>query len=347
MLLLKNGGQGALTAITTFLDAHPNLPTGGKLRLKEIEYATILTNIGMPNALSLAHRLIYGNQNMKLQSIISLGQNGEQVLPILNDFIASDQPIIRETTVDALVEAGKKQSIPILEKHLKIEKNDDVIFAIIRNLGEVKNSRSTAILEKYLDNSNEDLVIAALESLTDLESKKSGTKITKCLDDPRWRIQVAALKAITKLEVQNADKKIIKLLSSKDEFVRINAIGAIAGLKITNARDVLKKVFIEHDDLKGQVIAAYASMRLPIPKSFIDQLKDKDANTLFPVLQAVGDMEALGFDIAIILADNADPDVSSQATNLLAGMGKAPNRRFIVFQKILAGNNKKQSIGSA
>ncbi len=342
MLLLKNGGQGVLAAITAFLDTHPNLPTGSKLRLKEIEYATILTNIGMPDALSQAHRLIFGNQNMKLQSIISLGQNGEQVLPILSDFIKSDQPIIRETTVDALVEAGKKQSVPILEKHLKIEKNDDVVFAIIRNLGEVKSLRSAAILEKYLDNSNEDLVIAALESLTDLGSQKSGTKITKCLDDPRWRIQVAALKAITKLKVSKADKKIIKLLSSKDEFVRINAIGAIAGLRITNAQTVLKKVFMEHDDLKGQVIAAYASMKLPIPKSFIDQLKKQDANSLFPVLQAVDDMEDQGFEIANMLANHSDPDVSSQAANLLAGMSKAPNRRFIAFQEILSGNNKNK-----
>ena len=341
---LKNGGNGALTATLNFIKKHPELPAGQRMKLKELEYAIIFTQLNMGRTLSLAHQLVYGNLDTKAKALVYLSQYGSAAMRLIKDYLNDPESILRETAVDALVAAGNRQCVQYLEAHLLKEKNADVIFCILKNLAKVKSVKSAKLLVKYLNNPNEDLNIIALQSLTEIRATKYKKAIIKCLSSPRWRVQVAALEAVMKLNLK-CHKEIEKLLSSKDEFVRIKAIETLASQKGYNASKKLKKIYLENDSLKGAVINAYMSLEKPLPESFIKALKGKSIDVLSQVVSNLIVNKKTGFNMAKYLAGNSNKDISCQAIALIAKAANfALENRVAFMNKFLRSKSPDKTL---
>lgn len=339
---LKNGGNGALSATQDFIVRHPELTVGQQMKLRELKYAIIFTQLNMERTLSLAHQLVYGNLDTKAKALVYLSQYEADAMEVIKNYLNDPESILRETAVDALVAAGGKKCVKYLEAHLTKEKNADVIFCILKNLGKVKSVNSAKLLLKYLKDPNEDLNIVALQSLIDIKAVRYRGEIVKCLENPRWRIQVAALDAIIKLNL-SCPKEIEKLLDSKDEFVRIKAIEALASQKNYNSRKKLDKLYFENDSLKGPVISAYMSMEKPLPESFIKALNGKDVNVLSQVVTNLNVTNRTGFNMAKYLAENSNDDIACQALNLISEAASMPlEERAGFMNKFLEGKSSKR-----
>lgn len=339
---LKNGGNGALTATLDFIKKHSELPAGQRMKLKELKYAIIFTQLDMERTLSLAHQLVYGNLDTKAKALSYLSQYGSATMLVIKDYLDDPESILRETAVDALVTAGNKKCVKFLEAHLAKEKNIDVIFCILKNLGKVKSVKSAKLLLKYLRDSNEDLNIIALQSLTEIRAIKYKKEIVKCLTNSHWRVQVAALESIIKLGLR-CHKEIEKILDSKDEFVRVKAIEALASQKKYNSREKLDKLYLKHDSLKGAVISAYMSLEKPLPDSFIKALEGKDINTLSQIVSNLSISKKTGFNMAKFLAGNPNNDVACQAMALISGAAGFPFEDRVAFMnKILSAKSPEK-----
>ena len=341
---LKNGGNGALTATLNFIKKHPELPAGQRMKLKELEYSIIFTQLNTERTLSLAHQLIYGNLDTKAKALVYLSQYGPATMRVIKDYLNDPESILRETAVDALVAAGNRQCVHYLEAHLSKEKNADVIFCILKNLAKVKSVKSAKLLVKYLKDANEDLNIIALQSLTEIRATKYKKAIIKCLSSPRWRVQVAALEAIMKLSLK-CHKQIEKLLSSKDEFVRIKAIEALASQRGYNASKKLEKLYLENDSLKGAVVNAYMSLEKPLPRAFIKALKGKNIDVLSQIVSNLKITKKTGFNMAKYLAGNSNKDISCQAIALIAAAANfALENRAALMNKFLTSKSADKTL---
>ncbi len=348
-LKLKNSGRGTLTAVNQFLKTHPQLPLEQRKKLREIQYAVIFSDMKVDRPFSLAHRLVYGTQNTRIEVLSKLSGQID-AMPVFEHFLNDSEPVIRETTLDAMFKCCNREAnvkilsiLPLVQELLKKEKNDDVIFCIIKNLRKIKTLQSQNILTKYLKNSNEDLVTMALDSLSSMQAKNKKSAIIQCLSDPRWRIQVAALKAVSSLKFKDAKDKVLLLLESNDAFVRENAINTVAELQLTDAEKILKKLFIARDELKAPVIRAYCRMKLPIPLKFIKELKNKNSDILLSVIQELENAdEGTGGFLATLAEDN-NSDIAVQSIRILSRRSNADNNtRYILFNKILQSGDENR-----
>ncbi len=341
-LMLRNGGLAALAAIREFQKDNKNLAPGLRMKLRELEYVLVLSQLEADNPTALAHRLIYGNQDTKTKALMIVKSSGPPAMEIIRDYLNDPEPLIRETAIDAIVAAGKAKALPYFKELLKSEKNVDVLFCLIRNLGEVKTKESAVILFDFLNNPSEDLVIAALGSIADIKGDKKGERVIKFLKDPRWRVQVAALDAVRKIELKNAAPQVKKLLNSKDEYVRLKAISTISSLKLKNISGILSKMYLKDDSLKPAIIAAYGELDMKLPESFTKGLAGKDKSLLLQASQALKESPESGFGMLKFLAKNPDEDVSCSAIGIIAGARKLGSKKYIYLYGVLKQHNRKK-----
>ena len=341
-LMLRNGGLAALTAIREFQKDNQNLAPGLRMKLRELEYVLVLSQLEADNPTALAHRLIYGNQDTKTKALMTVKSSGSPAMEIIKDYLHDPEPLIREAAIDAIAAAGKEKALPYFKELLKSEKNVDVMFCVIRNLGEVKTKESAAILFDFLNNPNEDLVIAALCSIAEIKGDKKGEKVIKYLNDPRWRVQVAALDAVRKMELKNAAQQVKELLNSKDEYVRLKAVSAISSLKLKNISGVLSKMYFKDDSLKPAIIAAYGELEMKLPESFTRGLAGKSKSLLLQVAQALKESPESGFEILKLLAKNPDDDVSCSAIGVIAEARKLGSKKYVYLYDVLKQQNRKK-----
>jgi len=319
--MLENGGRDVYNTLLEFIRNHPDLPEGKKNRIRVAQYSVIIPASCGAEPSSIASGLVFGTEDVKMKNISRLQYGGRKVIVILKDFLSDKDSMIRETAVDAVAIAGGKTAMQIYSELLPKEKDVNVIYAVIRNLGNIRSLQGVDILVSHLTNENEDIVIAALGSLVKLKSKKPEAEITKCLDDPRWRVKVAALDASASLGFKNIEDKVVALLGDKDEFVRMSAVKALTSLSAKKSAKKLEEMFLKDDQLKGPVAAAFCRMDIPFPASFAKALENKGPEIVISVLQNMEDCNATEMNIIEKYVDSTDKDISLVAVRLLAMKG--------------------------
>lgn len=313
LFTLYNGGDASLMAIKEFLSANPGISSHAKMKIKEVRYAVILKDAKWPNPLSEAHRLVFGNQAAREQILQKLG-GCMDAMPIVSNHLDSPQVVIRETAIDSMSRISKTLAAPLFIEQLKKEKDLDVIFCIIRNLGEIDTLISTKALEKFLDNENEDLVVAALQSLKE-HSGYDVAKVIKCLNDSRWRIQVAAMDTLSKKRTNNKilleqlRNPLLMLLDSKDDFVRIKAIEMGGSLKDKKIWEKLETLFLNNDEDKSAVAAVYVAANKDIPDKFVDALNGKDSQLLIEMAARISAAGDVPFKLAEFMCKSKNRDI--------------------------------------
>ncbi|MBU1693864.1 MAG: HEAT repeat domain-containing protein [Verrucomicrobia bacterium] len=324
MRLLEQGGPGTADSVAAFLSEHPDLSAGARGRIREIQYTLALPEAAGMDVRALAHRLVFGNLDARLKAIQDLPTFRSAAVTVLGEFLQDPDPLIRETAVDSLVKAGSRQVVDLFERHLQIEKDNEVVFAILRALGTLSGKKSLAILAPYLQNANEDLVIAALQSLGKLKTSGAAEQVGPCLEDPRWRVRTAALDAAANMSARGLSDKVIALLDDSDPFVRYTSIRALTELGAKKAAGRLQKLFFDEDDLKGPIVGALLQMELDLPAAFKTALEGRGAEVLLAVIEAVAeDGELKDLQLIAPLTGHADLDVACAAIRPVGSKGMA------------------------
>ncbi len=318
MRMLERGGEAVVTKIEQFQARNPALPEAARIKLRQMRYSLLLPPAGAISSDTLAHRLVFANLDVRLQTLREIAPSKAKALPVLRDFLSDHEPLVRETAIDSLVLAGGLKAVPILEEHLKRESDSNVVYAALRGLGGVASKRGLRLLCSYLNDSNEDLVVVALESIGRLKSATAADSIKKSLADPRWRVRVAALEAVGALQLQSLTADIEKLLDDPDEFVRTAAVNAIAETSKGEAATKLEQVFMRYDAQKAAVVKAYDKLNLPLPASAINALEGKPPELVVSVIDNLDRSSVAATALLVRFAAHANRDVSAAALRQLA-----------------------------
>lgn len=315
-LMLEQGGERIAAMVARFRERNPDLPLDADARLRELHYILLLKQTPVPSPENLAHRLVFGNLDLRMDGMRALGGAESVGRKLLADFLRDPEPLVRETAAEVLLTQFSTHGAgPVLEM-LEREKDANIKYIILRNLSVVPGERVTEVLLSYLEHDNEDLVIVSLESLTTLKANdalKSG--IPKCLKDPRWRVRVAALKAAQQVKYPE-HKQILDMFEDEDPFVRITAVQSVGSLKPSGAGAVLRKAF-ESDELKAPVIAAFMAMNQKPPREIIDSIPDLKKETIFSILGSVEYADDTILPLLKLLINHEDTDIAAASLRIL------------------------------
>jgi thioredoxin-related protein len=127
MRMLQTAGPSAAVGITDFIAAHPELPEGAMRRIKEVQYTLWLPDLQGVDAHAMAHHLTFGTLDMQLKALRQLRIGGSVAVPVLRDFLASPDSIIRETAAESLLLAVRAGAIGLITQHIETETDVDVI----------------------------------------------------------------------------------------------------------------------------------------------------------------------------------------------------------------------------
>jgi HEAT repeat protein/cytochrome c biogenesis protein CcdA/thioredoxin-related protein len=340
--MLMKGGASSLEGIGVFRAAHPDLPAGSGSKLRELRYTLLLPPIQGLDSSSLAHRLVFGNLDVRLKALRDAAVARQRAVPVIEEFLAEPEPLVRETAVDALVTAGGRRVVSLLEKHLKTETDANVIYVVLRQLGNLRSKKGMDILLQHVSHPNEDLVIVALESIGKLRSDTVAPQVGKCLDDPRWRVRVAALKTAGVLALKSLAPQVTAMLEDKDDFVRGAAVEALARLGAQEALPKLEALFARDDNLKGPIVNALYAADITIPGSIIKDLSTNAPSVLLSVLDRTEQADLKLAPLLTALAAHPDADVACAGLRLIArtGMEHGPYQ-VAVAEAVQSGERRR------
>ncbi|PAW76588.1 MAG: hypothetical protein B9S32_14515 [Verrucomicrobia bacterium Tous-C9LFEB] len=297
------------------------LSVRARLKVKESIYLLTLQGRGVLDAGQVAHQLVFGNMDNRLQAIAELAKARAAAVPILMEFLLDREPVVRETALDTCFIADPSRAVSFLEKSLPQEKDTNVLLSASRGLGSVDTPQSIALLRSMLADSREEVVSAALRSLGEMKASSVEPDIRRLLEDSRWRVRVTAMEAAMAIPLNSLAKEIAAHVTDPDEFVRISAVTALGKLEGKQHTEVLDQAFFRDDALKPAVLDAYEAIDRPVPATFIKGLENKPPGVLLSVLSAINSTKGANALIPLYLVKNKDMDVSCAAIRVMAKRG--------------------------
>ncbi len=340
--LLRKDPDSCLEGIAAFAAAHPALPAGSGKRLRELRYALQLPVVNGLDPASVAHRLVFGNMDVRLKALRDVAMARQRAVPVIAEFLGDPDSLVRETAVDALVTTGGREAVGLLEALLQKETDANVVYVVLRQLGNLRSKKGLGILLRYLADPNEDFVIVALESIAKLRVESVGEAIQGCLADRRWRVRTAALKTAEALTLRSLAPTVVALLDDPDEFVRSSAVATLAKLGVGDALPKLESIFASDDALKGPIVKALLAADMPIPATMLKVLAERPASVKLAVLDNVESVDAKVAPLVIAFASNADSDLACASLRLLAGKGLALAAcQATVAQQVQTGDRRR------
>lgn len=339
---LLRTGPSAADAAARFTELNPSLPAGQHNRLRELRHAIMLQSLGVREPEALAHRLIFGNLDVRLQAMASIADLGPEAQTLLSDFLSSREPLEREAAVDGLLRAGGPSAVPTITAALRNESDTNVLHLALRKLGDTGGETTPGLLEGFVRHENEDLAIAALESLGRLKAASAAETVGAALKDPRWRVRVAALKAAADIPLPALAGNVKDLLSDPDEFVRISAVQTAGQLRIPGTDKIFHDLFASQDALKPAIIQSYSRMGRTIPDSFVEALKKSSPDVVLAVLGSVPDADSGTLPLLRWAAVHTNDDIACSALRLLSAEGlDGPANRDLVTKALRSGNTRR------
>ncbi|MGJ8657425.1 MAG: HEAT repeat domain-containing protein [Akkermansiaceae bacterium] len=335
--MLEGDNFNAVAAIQQFILKNPTLNAAKIAQLKQAQYELVLIKTAQNNASQLARDLVKGNRDQKLIALAGLKNLGVITIPIIRDYVDDQDPLTRETAVDAILTVGGVQVLPFITDQLKRETDINVIHVALKNLKDISDPKSLEIVRSFLTHPDEDLVIASIGAMGTLmgvddsnglmpsigtkknPSKNDSLEIVKLLKDSRWRVRIAALEHAAKMTVREAAPDILDLLENDaDEFVRHNAIKTAVSLKLTEAKPLLMKLYKSNDDMVPSLTEAIISLDSTLPTDLLDHLKTRDADIIIPSLKAFSASTPNTLHALIHFANSNDIDIACAALRYLS-----------------------------
>jgi HEAT repeat protein/thioredoxin-related protein len=357
---LSNGKNNVAAWLAAYLDTCPDISENALRRIKEVQYSMVIPTTTGLDPLTTAHRLIWGNQDVQALTIRQLADCGLSVFPLLVDLLTHPEPVIREAAIETLFSSAGNYAVKPIEQHLERETDPDILFIILKHLGDTKSRESFKILESFFTHENEDLVIAAIGGAVKLSVGSLATKLIPLLKDPQWRVRVAALEAIKEKGGHEADflsqirgrdvfvrdeiaDAVFHCLDDPDEFVRHTAAVTIGEMKINNAESPLKKAYRKHVDMHGVVVSVLLELGMSIPGSYIKDLFGPDRNDLLFVLDRLEKINGNNRSLVHRACESKNPDIACTALRIMAGTEKRRNEdNALLIQAIDSNEPEKQ-----
>jgi cytochrome c biogenesis protein CcdA/HEAT repeat protein len=365
MQRLEAFGLNAVARIESFLQTQSGLEPAPRAQLKAAQYRLILLTALPRQAAGLARDLALGTLEQQSAALAALGEGGASVLPILGDFLAVPDPLLRETAVDSAFKAAGAHAVPLILARLgsklsaddpATEHTESVLHSMIRGLG--KTGADTAVIARYLQHPSENVVITALEALAENTKGDLTAPLSALLADPRWRVRATALETIGKRGSGTLHDLIMARLDDADSFVRVSAVGALiggssshsfsdddeeeAGPAKTSQPD-LTPYFLRYDDLKPPILKYYiAASSTPPSAAMIDALWKAPPETLLQAIDLFDNRdESFGGDekrarwkpgFVARFATHPNADVAAAALRILAGHGRYTGQLLATLQ---------------
>ena len=319
--VLAQGGETVTHGFAAYLESRPDLGDAAVRRVREVQYALVIPPASGLNALAAAHRLVWGNQDVQLQTIRRLSDCGPAAMPILLDLLKSPESLIREAAAETALAAAGRYAVQPLQEHLQAETDPDVCYAALRRLGKINTRRSLATLEQFFGHDNEDLAIVAVQGAAAVSLPSMVMKLLPLLEDDRWRVRVAVLQAFESLETHKSEvaPAVFARLDDPDGFVRHSAVTTIAKLRLKDAENRLKDAYDRHADIRGVAAGALLSMGHSLPNRFADDLFAGEPGGLLLALDAVGEVRPSSRSLVLRAARSENPDVACTALRVIAG----------------------------
>ncbi|MFU8893724.1 MAG: HEAT repeat domain-containing protein, partial [Luteolibacter sp.] len=332
--MLEAEGFSAVGFLEEFLQATPTLHPGHRTRVREAQYQITLARPLGDQAAITARHLALGSRDQVLAALTTIRSAGLLALPILRDFIAHPDALIREMAIDAMLVTGGASSVPIIAPIVTEEPDVNVIHGVLRRLRDVPGQPSIDLVATFLEHPSEDLLISAIQTTLTLagdqreisfgrsrnETTASPTdaKVIAHLDDPRWRVRTAALEYIAKRNLTRAAEQCIAMLEDPDDFVRFAAISAISALGAKQALPKLKALFLADDSLAGPVFEGYGNMRVTPDAELLAALDKASTDARLAAVRAAESNSTLR-NLLLRFANDPDLDVASAALRAIAG----------------------------
>lgn len=353
-------GMVAVAKLEEYLRDTPQLTPLVRARIKEAQYRLVLHEALPKHAASVAHQLVTGTRDQKLEAMLKLPAAHEKAVPILAEYLADSDALIREGAMDALLLAAQEKAYPLVHERLKVETDENVIHAVLRRVS-TKTSEGADLIANFIQSPNEDLAVAALNALSDGKSGAARDKLKPCLEDARWRVRVAALEYAGKADALSQSEAVMKAFDDKDEFVRYAAMKAAADMDLKSAVTKIVNMALADDSMLGPATEAVVRMGVMLPDALVQVLPSKPGDALLPVLRSFA--EHAGHDghqielstltqpeqsydrdnrsraeqaLTIIrqLVKHRDPDVKATALSLLCKVLMKEGDKQMVFDEL-------------
>ncbi len=349
LTMICGHGLQPAASLERYLSEHPELPASVRARVREAQFRVVLNDGGLGNsAARVARDLAFGTRDARLDAMLKLPGCGRKALPILALSLDDPDALIRESSIDLLLQIGGESACDLAEKRLNLETDDNVVHAALRRFKDCGKS-GALLLGRYVRNDNEDLAVAALHGLGEMKSSEAVEALPDLLKDPRWRLRSAAIEYAGKREEPKAKDAVLAALTDEDGFVRYSAIKACGELKISGAAKKLTALAKDDPSVLAPVVEALihiaaqndrglfnggASKSAPLPSDFAAELPKKSGEALLPVIQILknqlGGSDGTRGQIENLMdrfGDHPDPDVRHSALVAQAQAGLLYDRR--------------------
>ena len=333
--MLEAEGFPAVGFLETFLQETPTLSAGHRARVREAQYQITLSRQLGDQAAATATQLAFGSRDQLLSALATVRTAGLLGLPIIRDFIAHPDPLVRETAIDAFISSGGSEAVAIVSPLLKQEPDVNVIHGAMRKLKDIPGQATTDLVASFLSHPDEDLLISAIQTSLSLSgsaedsrfiggrkpagsvSSPADTLVIAVLSDKRWRVRAAALEYVTKRKLSAAEDACITLLEDPDEFVRFAAIKAIGALGASEALPKLKAMFLANEAMAGPVVEGYGALGQDLDKELLAKLDTSSVEARLAALRAVETSPKLA-SLALHYSSDKDLDVACAALRFIA-----------------------------
>lgn len=322
-------GLAVIAPIERFLQEQTGLEGMPRAMLKQAQYRVVIAQTLPKQAAALARELALGLPEAQSTALGGLGAAGSAVLPIVSEFIASPDPLVRESAADAAFAAGGREAVPIVLAQMKQEQAESVLHAMLRGLGKFASGETeTAAIAALLEHPSENVVVGAAEALGFNSSGEQRKAIEKALADPRWRVRAAALETIGKRSLAQSADAVKKCFADPEIFVRVTAVQTIARIA-GGAEAVLLEQFEKQHDLKPAILATFFSSgkRTPPEKAW-ELLQTAPPEVILQCLESLesrDDYEHKRVVHADRFARHPNKDVSAAALRIMATYGRSTN----------------------
>jgi thioredoxin-related protein/HEAT repeat protein/thiol-disulfide isomerase/thioredoxin len=292
--------KGVIECIRDYVADAPDLTFKQERMLQKLRWAVMMPVKLQAKAEMLAHRLVYGGQDVRLAAMEELRkEGGEDTLTFFAELLADADPIIREYAAEALVDYPPVKAIELLAARLRRDKvsrqtpeNDvNVKISIISSLKALKAGQEDQLIAQQIG-SNEDLSVAALEALAvcgRVKSKDISQIIRQALKDKSWRVRAAALKVVGEKKVKALRQAVRERFDDSEEYVAQLAVKVAAKCSDRGSKEMLLKLFSTKDRMKGAVVVALVKMGMKssLPKDLPQRLKGKSPDIWVEVVEAL------------------------------------------------------------
>ncbi len=286
-------------AIVQRLQEASTIPQAEQDRLRHAQYRIHLLSAMGDNAVPVATALTSHVRGDTLDALESLREVRVPALPVVMEFSAHSDALVREVAIDILLDVGRNTAFDVLCDSLMAEADSNILQIAAKRLAVCKAKPNVVrFLRQCALSDDEDIALAGLETLAALAENSSDSEeekpsadlsadmlnVAQCaelLKSPHWRIRAAMLDLLAETapfvqavaKNQAIQQSVVALLQDDDETVRQYAATAIIKARMALEHlEALTEYAMSTPSMTPFVMALYCSGDKKLPPALLELL---------------------------------------------------------------------------